>query len=48
MTYIVVVRKDGEEAHLACDSLEEAKSVRQSFINYGKCEDVYIIKGEAE
>ena len=42
MTYTVVILQDGETARLACDTLEEAQKVRQSFINYGKCQEVLI------
>ncbi len=35
MTHTVIIRHAGEEAHLSCASLEEARLVRQSFINWG-------------
>ena len=35
MTYTVIIQHQGEEAHLSCASLEEARLVRQSFINWG-------------
>ena len=44
MPYIVVIVQNGEVARLACATLEEAQQVRQSFINYGKCQEVYITK----
>lgn len=42
MTYTVVILQDGETARLACATLEEAQQVRQSFVNYGKCQEVRI------
>lgn len=42
MTYKVVILQDGECARLECATLEEAIQVRQSFINYGKCQEVRI------
>ena len=42
MTYTVVILQDGETARLKCETLEEAQQVRQSFINYGKCQEVRI------
>lgn len=47
MTYTVVIMQDGETARLECATLQEAQLVRQSFINYGKCQEV-IIKEEEE
>ena len=41
-TYTVVILKDGETARLDCDTLEEAQQVRQSFVNYGKCQEITI------
>ena len=42
MKYNVVIIQDGECARLECDSLEDARQVRQSFVNYGKCQSVTI------
>ena len=42
MTYTVVILQDGETARLACATLKEAQQVRQSFVNYGKCQEVRI------
>lgn len=42
MIYIVVIVQDGETARLECSTLEEAQQVRQSFVNYGKCQSVEI------
>ncbi len=42
MIYTVVILQDGKTARLACATLEEATQVRQSFINYGKCQEVLI------
>jgi hypothetical protein len=42
MTYTVVILQDGGTARLDCASLAEAESVRQSFVNYGKCQSVTI------
>jgi hypothetical protein len=36
MKYTVIIEHDGEIARLECSSLEEARQVRRSFINYGK------------
>jgi len=44
LTYVVVILQDGEYARLECETLEEAQSVRQSFVNYGKCQEVTIEK----
>ena len=41
--YTVVILKDGETARLECATLQEAQSVRQSFINYG-CQEIVIEK----
>lgn len=40
--YQVVIKQDGETAVLHCKSLDEAQSVRRSFVNYGKCQSVTI------
>ena len=48
MTYIVVVRKDGEEASLEFEDREEAQYVMQSFKNYSKYEDVYMTKKDTD
>jgi hypothetical protein len=42
MMYRVVILQDGEYARLECATLEEAQQVRQSFVNYGKCQDITI------
>jgi hypothetical protein len=42
MAYEVVIVQDGDTARLECATLEEAQLVRQSFINYGKCQSVEI------
>ena len=42
MNWTVVILQDGETARLACATLEEAQRVRQSFVNYGKCQEVRI------
>ncbi len=43
MTYTVVINHNGETARLACQSMEEAQMVRQSFINWGGLGyDIYI------
>lgn len=42
MKYIVVIEQDGGTARLECATLEEAQQVRQSFVNYGKCQSVTI------
>ena len=42
MKYTVVILQDGGQARLSCSSLEEAQQVRQSFVNYGKCQEVTI------
>ena len=42
MLYTVVILQDGETARLDCATLEEAQRVRQSFVNYGKCQSVTI------
>ena len=44
MTYTVVIHQDGEVARLECKSWDEALLVRQSFVNYGKCQSVEIEK----
>jgi hypothetical protein len=48
MIYAVVILQDNEHARLECESLEEALRVKQSFINYGKCQSVAIEYIEAE
>jgi len=45
-TYTVVILQDGETARLECTTLEEAQLVRQSFVNYGKCQEVVIEQTE--
>jgi hypothetical protein len=45
MIFIVVIIQDNEEARLTCDSWEEAKRVKVSFENYGKCESISIERG---
>lgn len=40
--YQVVIKQDGETAVLLCKTLDEAWSVRRSFVNYGKCQSVTI------
>lgn len=42
MDWTVVIVQDGETARLPCASYEEAVRVRQSFVNYGKCQSVEI------
>ena len=42
MTWTVVIEHEGEVARLECASLEEAKQVRRSFINYGRYQSVEI------
>ena len=42
MSYVVVIVQDGDTARLECASYEEALQVRQSFVNYGKCQSVEI------
>ena len=42
INYTVVILQDGETAQLECTTLEEAQLVRQSFVNYGKCQEVII------
>ena len=42
MKYTVVILQDGEYACLECQTLEEAQLVRQSFVNYGKYQEVVI------
>lgn len=42
MSYTVVILQDGEQARLDCATLEEAQQVRQSFVNYGKYQEVKI------
>lgn len=42
MKYTVVILQDNEYARLDCANLEEAKQVKQSFVNYGKCQEVTI------
>jgi hypothetical protein len=48
MTYTVVIQQDGEFARLECETLEEAQLVRQSFVNYGKCQAVTIETKEVD
>jgi len=35
MIYTVVINHQGEQALLACASMDEANRVRQSFVNWG-------------
>ena len=42
MNYTVVILQDNEYARLECNTLEEAQSVRRSFVNYGKCQEITI------
>jgi len=42
MKYAVVILQDKEYARLECATLEEAQQVKQSFVNYGKCQEVTI------
>lgn len=42
MNYTVVILQDNEYARLECATLEEAQRVHQSFVNYGKCQEVKI------
>lgn len=42
MTYYVVILQDNEYARLECATIEEAQLVRQSFVNYGKCQEITI------
>ena len=46
LTYTVVILQDGEYARLECKTLKEAQLVRQSFVNYGKCQEVTIVKND--
>jgi hypothetical protein len=46
MRYTVVILQDGEYARLECDTLEEAQLVKQSFVNYGKYQEVVIEHSE--
>lgn len=46
MKYAVVILQDKEYARLDCATLEEAQQVKQSFINYGKYQEVTIEKVE--
>jgi hypothetical protein len=39
---VVVIVQDGETARLKCATLEEAQQIRQSFVNYGKCQEITI------
>ena len=40
--YTVVILQDNEYARLECDTLDEAQRLKQSFINYGKCQEARI------
>ena len=42
MSYTVVIQQDGDTARLPCASYEEAVQVRQSFVNWGRCQSVEI------
>ena len=42
MIYTVVILQDNEYARLECATMEEAQRVRQSFVNYGKCQEITI------
>jgi hypothetical protein len=35
MKYTVIIRYQDEEARLECSTVEEARMVRQSFVNWG-------------
>jgi hypothetical protein len=52
MNYVVVILQEGEcgleYARLECTTLEEAQRVRQSFVNYGKCQEVTIVEQNNE
>ena len=41
--YKVIILQDNDIAVLDCDTLSEAEQVKQSFINYGKCDSVKIM-----
>lgn len=43
-SYVVIIEQDGDVAQLACESLEEARMVRTSFMHYGKYSDIRIAK----
>lgn len=40
--YIVVIKQGDEVAKLECESVEEAKKVYNSFVNYGKYDSLDI------
>ena len=40
--YQVVIVQNDDIARLDCETLEEAHKVRRSFVNYGKCQQVFI------
>lgn len=46
--YTVVILQDGETARLECATLKEAQLVRQSFVNYGKYQEVVIEQTEMD
>jgi hypothetical protein len=35
MNYTVIINHAGEEARLACDTMEEAQMIRRSFVHWG-------------
>jgi hypothetical protein len=41
--YYVQITQNNDKALLKCNDINEAISVRQSFINYGKCDQVIIL-----
>jgi hypothetical protein len=43
MYYVIIIQED-QMAKLECHSYDEAVKVKQSFINYGKCQSVTIEK----
>lgn len=42
ISYYVVIEHEGDTARLECASLEEAKQVRRSFVNWGGYQSVRI------
>ena len=40
--YTVVILHNGEVARISCNTLKEAQQVRESFVNYGKYQEVKI------
>jgi hypothetical protein len=35
MNYTVIINHAGEEVRLSCDTMEEARMIRRSFVNWG-------------